>query len=109
MNKEIKDAVVAAFESNKNTELLHVTSDAQCFENWHDANEHSKTIGSTENDRNIVEVKRSEVIVTEVKKTIPEQIEECETIEAVEALIKPNWSKTNKDLAAAKIESLKGE
>ena len=109
MNKEIKEAAVLSFISNPKVDVLHITRDGQSFEQWHDANEHSKSLGASEDDRKIEEVQRKDVPIEEVKKSIPEQIEECTTIEAVEALVKPNWSKVNKDLAAAKIETLKGE
>jgi hypothetical protein len=109
VNKIILAAAQVFFsdKSHAHKNLVHITRDGQTFYEWHDANEYSKTLGNSEDDRKIEEVQRKDVTVEEVKKTIPEQIEECTTVEAVEALVKPNWSKVNKDLAASKIEALK--
>ena len=68
MNELVKKSAQLHFDSNPNAEKYHVTKDGQCFENWHDANEHSKTLGSTSEDREIVEVKRSDLEKTEIEK-----------------------------------------
>lgn len=109
MNKIITTAAELFFSDKNHSkqDKVFITRDGQPFYEWHDANEHSKTLGSNEADRKIEEIQRKDVTIEEVKKTIPDQIEECTTVEAVEALVKPNWSKVNKDLAIAKIETLK--
>jgi hypothetical protein len=111
VNKIILAAAIVFFsdKSHASKNVVFITRDGQSFYEWHDANEHTKSLGNSDDDRKIEEVQRKDVPIEEVKKSIPEQIEECTTVEAVEALVKPNWSKVNKDLAAAKIETLKGE
>jgi hypothetical protein len=55
-------------KSHERKSLVHITRDGQCFDEWHDANEHSKTLGNLPEDRHIEEVKRSDVEVKEIKK-----------------------------------------
>ena len=111
MNDLIKKSVAESFAANPKVNMFYVTRDGMAFEKWHDANEHSKTLGATAEDRKLEEVLRSDVEekATEGKKTILELIEAATTVEAVEALIKPNTAKAIKEAAALKIEALKGE
>ena len=110
MNELIKKSAAESFAANPKINMLHVTRDGMPFEKWHDANEHSKTLGTTAEDRKLEEVLRSDVEVKAAgeKKTVLELIEEATTVEEVEALIKNNTPKATKEAALAKIESLKG-
>lgn len=105
MNKENQKQIATAFAANPDVKTFHVTRDGQCFHSWHGANEHSKSLGTSDEDRKVEEVKREDY-VTEGKKTLLEQIEDAQTIEEVEALIKINSPKAAKDAAQAKIEKL---
>lgn len=107
MSDLIKKSAAEHFASNPNVNLFFVTRDGMCFEKWHDANEHSKTLGTEAADREVLEVPRTEV--TEVKKTVLELIEAATTVEEVEALIKNNTPKATKQAAALKIEALEAE
>ena len=66
--KELKESAAQHFSVNPKVDVYHATRDGQCFENWHDANEHSKTLGNTEADRHIEEIKRADCEVKESKK-----------------------------------------
>ena len=107
MNEKLKSAAATCFFANPTDKLYHVTADGQCFNSWHDANEHSKYLGV----RELVEISRRDCEGldknTEGKKTLLEQIDACTKAEEVEALIKNNTPKATKEIAAAKIESLK--
>ena len=107
---DVKKSAAEHFAVNPDVEKFHVTSDGQCFKEWHDANEHSKTIGKSEEDRKITIVKRDEVadqIGKGGKESLIDKINACTTVEEVEALIKGNSPKAAKEAAAAKIEELK--
>ncbi len=106
MNKKLLVAAAACFFANAKDKLYQVTNDGQCFGSWHDANEHSKTIG----EREVSEISREdcadELAELTPKKSLIDLINECETVDAVEALIKNNSPKAAKEAAAAKIEKL---
>lgn len=68
MNEVIKKSAAEHFASNAKVDLFFVTRDGMCFEKWHDANEHSKSLGTEAADREVLEVKRSDVEVEEPKK-----------------------------------------
>jgi hypothetical protein len=113
MKKTILIAAAACFIANPKMDELHVTRDGQCFEKWHDANEHSKTLGSTADDRLVEKVKRddaseeiAELESGDVKLTFAQKVEACTTVAEVEALIKKNTAKADKELAAEKIKAL---
>lgn len=118
--EETKKSAAEHFAANPTDKKYFVTRDGQCFKTWHEANEHSKTLGATEADRKVEEIDRADVeeLIKETSgeesaagkpapETLTDKINACTTVEAVEALIKNNTPKAIKEIAAAKIEALK--
>jgi hypothetical protein len=61
MKKQLLIAAALCFAANPKDEEYQVTDDGQCFKTWHDANEHSKTIGV----REVVTIKRGDCEIEE--------------------------------------------
>jgi len=94
--EELKAKAAARFASNPGVNELHVTTDGQCFKEWHDANEHGKTIGS----RELLLVKRNDA-----KKALHEQlieeIKNCPSIDAFNELKRTVGNKPHPDVQDA--------
>jgi hypothetical protein len=80
---DLKKIADKHFQDNLSHNLYYVTADGQCFTNWHDANEHSKTVGN----RTIEEFKRENAKVkAEGIEELLAKINKAEFPEALQSL-----------------------
>jgi hypothetical protein len=84
--QELRKIADKHFADNPTHNLYYVTADGQCFLNWHDANEHSKTLGN----RTVEEFRREDAKVK--VPLIDDQVAKINAAEFPEALrpLKPN-------------------
>jgi hypothetical protein len=106
--KDLNSIAKAFFEQNKNVEKVYITTDGYVFVNKNAVDLHKQTAGKK------LSVKTFDntfiATSTEPKKTVEERIasiNEAETVEAVEALLKGEKAKTVKEAGVAKIAELK--
>ena len=112
----MKESAAKSFIAHKDVDILFVTKDKQCFFNEHDGRQHAKHISANTEDRKVTIIKRMdcadeiEALTTDSSsgagETLIDKINACETVEAVDALIKKNSPKAAKEAAEAKKISL---
>ena len=105
--KDLNSIAKTFFEKNKDVEKVYITTDGFVFINKNAADLHANT---SDKKLSVKKFENTTVSVDEPKKTAEERIaaiEEAETIEAVEALLKGEKAKTVKEAGAKKIAELK--
>jgi len=105
--KDLNSIAKTFFDKNKDVEKVYITSDGFVFINKNAADLHANT---SDKKLSVKKFENTTVSVDEPKKTAEERIaaiEEAETIEAVEALLKGEKAKTVKEAGAKKIAELK--